>query len=305
MKTKKDIIYIAEYASAHIWTCSQKKCKEVLIKPNSACIIYKREDNPNFQGTMREFLREIAMGQNIIKVEKLSRREYIHKIKTDIKNYANKDAAIIFLSMPDIFEEIQKDYGFSCQYDLQSYRDYKKTEQKGHVIKTGVNAATTADNTMQAMVSSAKKQKKPTKQPSRQRHIERPAKDTPVKETLQSLEKEIFGKRITTGSVKREYSELDLAKANVINIIFDRLKTSYDKMIEGLVSANLSHIQYINLFITLVKSNDAEDFLESWKAHEPGIKEIHVTDDDYLFLQDETNYFIEVSTLLYFKDEWS
>lgn len=121
--------------------------------------------------------------------------------------------------------------------------------------------------------------------------------------SINEIEKMIFGNKLTDGEFKKEYTDLDNEKAQMITALYDRLINNINKLIRNISTYEFNIAKYTELITVIIKSDDFEDFMKSWEVMEPGYP-LLITEKIYMYIYDEAQYYSKVCEVLYGEDVW-
>ena len=120
---------------------------------------------------------------------------------------------------------------------------------------------------------------------------------------IQALEKAIFGVQQNFETPQKHYSELDDSKAKTVSLMADRLITTINLLVSGILDFHFSYEDYMELIATLVKSDNLDDFQEGWSIVHPGCR-LKLNEEIYRAIKNEANYYAKTCDVLYGEDCW-
>ena len=124
------------------------------------------------------------------------------------------------------------------------------------------------------------------------------------KETSTSdLMRIIFGARHDEKKYEHEFTEIDNSKAQMVSTLEDRLIRNIDLLVKGVKEYQWDYAEYMQFIITLIRSSDCTDFLQSWCIVSPN-HPIQMNETVYKAIFDEADYYARVCDLLYAEDNW-
>lgn len=124
------------------------------------------------------------------------------------------------------------------------------------------------------------------------------------KETSTSdLMRIIFGARHDEKKYEHEFTEIDNSKAQMVSTLEDRLIRNIDLLVKGVKEYQWDYAEYMQFIITLIRSSDCTDFLQSWSIVSPN-HPIQMNETVYKAIFDEADYYARVCDLLYAEDNW-
>ena len=127
---------------------------------------------------------------------------------------------------------------------------------------------------------------------------------TQSKETSTSdLMRIIFGARHDEKKYEHEFTEIDNSKAQMVSTLEDRLIRNIDLLVKGVKEYQWDYSEYMQFIITLIRSSDCTDFLQSWGIVSPN-HPIQMNETVYKAIFDEADYYARVCDLLYAEDNW-
>lgn len=127
---------------------------------------------------------------------------------------------------------------------------------------------------------------------------------TQSKETSTSdLMRIIFGARHDEKKYEHEFTEIDNSKAQMVSTLEDRLIRNIDLLVKGVKEYQWDYSEYMQFIITLIRSSDCTDFLQSWGIVSPN-HPIQMNKTVYKAIFDEADYYARVCDLLYAEDNW-
>lgn len=121
-------------------------------------------------------------------------------------------------------------------------------------------------------------------------------------QTIEEIEKEIFTGEMKSDDVVREYSELDDSKAKTAELTFKRLVKGIKKYLDKDVAENAKQEEFFSFVMTIIKSYDFNDFIESWQTI--NAFPIDLKENEYFYLKDEATYYGDMCQMFYGRDKW-
>lgn len=116
-------------------------------------------------------------------------------------------------------------------------------------------------------------------------------------------EKKILGYDFEPVKLVKRYSDLENARARLVDCLLKRLIRHMEVYINGLLDFDLAYSQYTELVFLLHKTSDIGEFTASWETqHAVPIR--FRRPDSFTILKAEAEYYYQVCDLIYGKDYW-
>lgn len=131
----------------------------------------------------------------------------------------------------------------------------------------------------------------------------RSEKSAPKETSTADLMRIIFGARHDERSYQHDFTELENSKAQMVSKLEERLIQNINLLVKGVKDYDWDYPEYMQFIVTMIRSSDYQDFLESWSIVSPN-HQIQITEDVYKAIFDETEYYSRVCDLLYAEDNW-
>lgn len=118
------------------------------------------------------------------------------------------------------------------------------------------------------------------------------------------IEDKIFGQEYKINKIEYKYSEIDDAKAKLIYLVSERFNQHLFVLFPEIKDFNLDDDQLALINNLFARANDSKSFLELWKAKFPTkiLKIDNNFEGNYSRIKKEADFYLELSTFLYFKD---
>lgn len=215
--------------------------------------------------------------------------------------------------------------GKNATFGVSRVKVYKKDTQQSIFDTNGsddlmvnemAESAATQTETVEEQNNKSTEEKKKRKSPTRkkppEKKIDSSDKKTSEKKSenktpvmpdvevnLQELEAKVFGSPKQNTTFKNITSPLQDAKAKLSFYMRNR----YKEHIQLHVSIELSDQQVFDFSTLILKTEQPEEFLESWNASEPTAN-IKMGLKEYMFLKGEAEFFNRMCTFMYEDDVW-
>ena len=156
----------------------------------------------------------------------------------------------------------------------------------------------------------------PRRPPRRRRPPQEEAEETPSHQKteeellaeknslmLRMMETSILGRERQYGEIEQVYTELDDAKAVVVDSFRTRLCGHIRRWIPAMKGYDVSEEGYDHFLELVARASDAKDFENSWQAYAPNWK-VTFEGNAFKMVKSEAAYYFKVSALLYDGDFW-
>lgn len=125
----------------------------------------------------------------------------------------------------------------------------------------------------------------------------------PDPRTILELEKAILNSDFIDNEINLNYTELDDAKAKLVNGLSNRLIDHINALYTDIQNLNLNYADYTKAFDMFNKAKDSDEFLSLWSNTFPD-KEIISEQDKFEKIKSEANYYLKVCNFLYSEDKF-
>ena len=116
-------------------------------------------------------------------------------------------------------------------------------------------------------------------------------------------EKKILGYDFEPVKLVKRYSDLENARARLVDCLLKRLIRHMEVYIDGLLDFDLAYSQYTELVFLLHKTSDIGEFTASWETQHAVLIRFR-RPDSFTILKAEAEYYYQVCDLIYGKDYW-